>query len=162
MKFFLMSGLIFMSSCSSLKKSMIYSGVTFGAAGAFAGVSLSPDSYSKPHNAVILGGLGVLLGTGLAYYFWKDDPENKDLPSMILPENNLNTENIESAKQIIIPKRSSKYHLKDLGLDVPENIKNKLPKAYVIEHVIPERVEKLNDGKSIVVDEHNAYEVSFE
>lgn len=157
----LLVGIILLSSCSSLKKSMIYSGATFGTAGAFAGIALSPDSYSKPHNAAIMGGLGALLGAGLAYYFWKDDPENKNLPSMILPTGE-KTQSVGREDQIIIPRNSNKYQLRDLGVEVPENIKSKLPKAYVIEHVIPERVQKLNDGKSIVVDEHNAYEVSFE
>lgn len=163
MKHLILIGLILTSaSCSSLKKSMVYSGLGFGAVGALAGSSLSPDEYSRPHNAAIVGGIGALLGAGLAYYFWKDDPENRDLKQMIIPGNKIDSSNLDSRQQIIIPRESSKYQMRDLGVEVPENIKKKLPKAYVIEHVIPERVEKLNDGKSISIESHKAYEVSFE
>lgn len=162
MKNLVFACLIVTTSCSSLKKSMVYSGLSFGAVGGIAGASLSPDKYSKPHNAAIWGGVGALLGAGLAYMFWNDDPENRDLKTMIIPGNKIDSGNLESSKQIVIPKKSSKYQLKDLGVEVPPHIKKKLPKAYVIEHVIPERVEKLDNGKSISIESHKAYEVSFE
>lgn len=162
MKFLILMFLFTLSSCSSLKKSMIYSGLSFGAVGGLAGASLSPDKYSKPHNAAIWGGVGAILGAGLAYMFWNDDPENNALKPMIIPGQKIDEGNLESSKQIVIPEQSSRYKLNDLGVEVPSHIKEKLPKAYVIEHVIPERTEKLNNGKSISIESHKAYEVSFE
>lgn len=148
-----------LSSCSSLRKSVVYGSLGGASLGAMAGSSLSPDSYSKTPNALIWGGLGTLIGAGLGWFFYQDDPENKELPSMIRPESRKKEVDHYSAP-IIIPEISKKYKIESSPL--PDYLKNKVPNPYVIEHVIPEQIQKLDNGRSITVEEHKAWEISFE
>lgn len=43
----------------------------------FRGASLSPDRESKVPNMAVWGSIGALVGAGLGYIFFTDDPENK-------------------------------------------------------------------------------------
>lgn len=148
-----------LTSCSSLKKSVTYGSLAGAALGGVAGSSLSPDSYSKTPNTLIWGGVGALIGAGLGLFFYQDDPENRELPSMILPEKRDKQIDYYTAP-IIVPGVSKKYKVEETPL--PEHLKSRIPNPFVIEHVIPEQVQKLNDGRSITVEEHKAWEVSFE
>lgn len=151
--------LSFISSCSTLKKSITLGTVLGGTIGATGGAALSPDSYSKMPNAVIWGGLGALTGAALGYYLFNDDPENKELPQMILPEPK--TPSVEDvALPVIVPVSSKKYKVEKGPL--PEDLRDKIPNPYIIEHLIPERVETLNNGRTLKIDEHKAYEVMYE
>ncbi len=153
--------LAILTSCSSLRKSMMYGGISGGVLGGTAGNMLSPNKESVSPNMVIWGGLGALIGAGLGYFFWKDDPENKELPSMLIPmstKNNVSNDDFEKA--LVLPSSSKKYRV-EKG-PVPEYLKGKVNDPYVIEHVIPERTEKLINGKSITIESHKAWEVTFE
>jgi hypothetical protein len=153
--------LILLSSCSSLRKSFVYGGITGGVLGATAGNMLSPNKESISPNMAIWGGLGALIGAGLGYFFWKDDPENKELPSMMIPmSTKMNVPTDEYEKGLVIPSSSKKYKVENGP--VPEYLQGKVSKPYVIEHVIPERTEKLINGKSITIESHKAWEVTFE
>ena len=41
----------------------------------------------------IWGSVGALLGAGLGYFFFMDDPENREMPSMILSKEKSNPVN---------------------------------------------------------------------
>lgn len=153
--------LLFCQSCSSLKKSLIYGGLAGTAIGATAGNALSPDAESRIPNMAVWGSLGLILGAGLGYFFYTDDPENQELPSMILPNNEKQT--LQGGKMnetLVLPSSSKKYEVESGPL--PDHLKNKVKRPFIIEHEIPERVEELKNGKTITIESHKAWEVSFE
>ena len=71
------------SSCSTMRKSIFYGGLSGIAFGVVGGSTLSPNKESIAPNMAVWGSIGALLGAGLGYIFFMDDPENKDLPNMI-------------------------------------------------------------------------------
>lgn len=161
MKHFLLILLILLSSCSSLKKSIIYGSLAGAAIGAVAGNTLSPDSESRMPNTAMWGSLGTLGGATLGYIFHMDDPENRDLPSMILPSGEAPLTSDKKLKEaLVIPADTKKYKVETGPL--PIHLKGKVKNPYIIEHVIPERVEELKNGKTITIEAHKAWEVSFE
>lgn len=166
--------LLTITSCSTMKRSIFYgglSGITLGVAGSAA---LSPNKESIAPNMAIWGSLGALIGAGLGYFFFVDDPENRELSSMIQGNsyknaqlNNANNmgpydlapiKNIEA--KIVTPKDSKKYKLE--SGPIPDHLKGKVQAPYIIEHEIPERVERLENGKAITIEKHKAWEVDYE
>lgn len=153
--------LLTLCSCSSMRKSVIYGGLAGAAIGAVAGNSLSPDPESRMPNTAVWGSLGALGGAALGYIFHMDDPENRDLPSMILPSGEIPLSRDKKLNEaIVIPSDSKKYEVEAGPL--PDHLKGKVKQPYIIEHVIPERVEELKNGKTITIEAHKAWEVSFE
>ncbi len=148
------------TSCTSLRKSLTYGGVAGGAIGAFAGSSLSPDSYSKTPNMLVWGGLGALIGAGLGYFFFQDDPENRELPQMILKDEKRMKTSEDFSAPIIIPTEASKYKIKDGPL--PNSLKSKVPHPSIIEMTIPEQIQKMDNGRTLVIEEHKATEIIYE
>jgi hypothetical protein len=152
--------ILLLSSCTSLRKSMVYGGLAGGAIGAYAGSALSPDSYSKAPNALVWGGVGLLSGAALGYFFFNDDPENRDLPQMILKDQNKIREAEEFSAPMIVPTEASKYKIKNGPL--PDSLRSKIPHPSIIEMTIPERIQHLDNGRTIVIDAHKATEVIYE
>ena len=158
--FIILLPLILTSSCSSLRKSMVYGGLAGGAIGAYAGSALSPDSYSKTPNALIWGGVGLAAGAALGYFFFHDDPENRELPQMILKEEKRINTSDDFATPIIIPASANMYKLPEGP--IPKSLKGKIPAPSIIEMTIPERIQKLENGRTLVIEEHKATEVVYE
>ena len=152
--------LLAMPSCTTLRKSIVYGGLAGGAIGAFAGSSLSPDTYSKTPNALIWGGLGVLAGSALGYFFFQDDPENRELPQMILKDPNKLQASEDFTAPYIIPTEATRHKLGNGSL--PESLRSKVPKPSIIEMTIPERIQTLPNGRTLVIEEHKATEVIYE
>ena len=158
---FIFLSLFILCSCSSLKKSIIYGGLAGTIIGAAGGNALSPDSESRMPNTVVWGSLGALGGAALGYLFHMDDPENRELPSMILPSGEVPLSRDNKLNEaIVIPSDSKKYKVETGPL--PIHLKGKVKNPYIIEHIIPERVEELKNGKTITIEAHKAWEVSFE
>ncbi len=162
--------LVTLSSCSTMRKSIFYgglSGVTLGVAGS---VGLSPNKESIAPNMAIWGSLGALIGAGLGFLFFADDPENRDLPSMLqgksygqaqLKNGPYDLAPIKTVEEkIVTPKNSKKYKLEPGP--IPEHLKGKVQSPYIIEHEIPERVERLENGRAITIEKHKAWEVDYE
>lgn len=156
----LVSILLLLTSCTSLRKSLVYGGLAGGTIGAFAGSSLSPDSYSKAPNALVWGGVGALAGVALGYFFFNDDPENRDLPQMILKDQNKIRSTEDFSAPMIIPTQASKYKVKDSPL--PDSLRSKVPHPSIIEMTIPERIQHLENGRTLVIEAHKATEVIYE
>lgn len=165
MRKILLIGLILsLSSCSSLKKSVFYGGLTGATLGIAGGGSLSPDKTSRNPNMAIWGSVGALIGAGLGYLFFMDDPENRELPTMLQGNGSNKIIDFAPINQIekvsITPKDSRKYKLEKGPL--PDHLKDKVQTPFIIEHEIPERVEYLENGKAITIEQHKAWEIQYE
>ncbi|MGZ3870317.1 MAG: hypothetical protein ACXVLQ_14510 [Bacteriovorax sp.] len=158
--------LLIVSSCSSMKKSIFYGSLSGMSLGLVGSATLSPDKESIAPNMAVWGSLGALVGATIGYLFFMDDPENRELPSMISPSmggrnKNESSFSINKLEAVTInPKDSKKYKL-ETGL-MPEHLKGKVQTPFVIEHEIPERVEHLENGKAITVEQHKVWEVDYE
>lgn len=159
--FFLMS-----SSCSTMRKSIFYGGLTGASLGVVGGATLSPNKESIAPNMAVWGSVGTLVGAILGYLFFIEDPENRELPSM-LPSSGTQKNKAELYSPInkleaktITPADSKKYKLESGPL--PDHLKGKAQTPFIIEHDIPERVEHLENGKAITVEQHKAWEIDYE
>ena len=166
-KILLLSALILTStSCSTMRKSIFYGGLSGATLGIVGSATLSPNKESVAPNMAIWGSLGALVGATLGYLFFMEDPENRELPSM-MPSGGAQKNKAESFAPInrieavtITPTDSKKYKLESGPL--PDHLKGKVQTPFIIEHDIPERVEHLENGKAITVEQHKAWEVDYE
>jgi hypothetical protein len=152
---------LLISSCSTMRKSIFYgglSGVTLGVVGSSA---LSPNKESVAPNMAVWGSVGALIGAGLGYFFFMDDPENRDLSNMIMPKQKIEMAPITKLETFTIKPTDSKKYKIESG-PIPEHLKDKVKAPFIIEHQIPERVEQLENGKTITVEQHKAWEYSYE
>jgi hypothetical protein len=158
--------LLLISSCSTMRKSIFYgslSGISLGIVGS---VTLSPNKESIAPNMAVWGSIGALVGATLGYLFFMDDPENRDLPSMMPTDRASRNRNeylnpinkLEAAT--ITPSDSKKYKMESGPL--PAHLKGKVQTPVIIEHEIPERIEHLENGKAITVEQHKVWEVDYE
>ena len=61
---------------------------------------------------------------------------------------------------MIIPTEASLYKIKDSPL--PDSLRSKVPRPSIIEMTIPERIQHLENGRTIVIEAHKATEVVYE
>ncbi len=158
--------LILSSSCSTMRKSVLYGGLTGISLGIVGSATLSPNRESIAPNMAVWGSLGAIVGATLGYLFFMEDPEYRELPSM-LPTGAQQKNRLEYINPInkleaatITPTDSKKYKLESGPL--PDHLKGKVQTPFIIEHDIPERVEHLENGKAITVEQHKAWEVDYE
>ena len=90
---FLLAMLI--SGCSSLRGTLITGSVLGGSLGAMSGFVFSPNKESKPGNGLVFGAIGAGLGALIANYFYTNDPENRDLKQMMIPDDPLKNKSSE-------------------------------------------------------------------
>lgn len=148
-----------LSSCSTLNKSVFYGALSGATLGAVGGGTLSPTRSDVAPNVALWGAVGALIGAGLGYFFFMDDPENKEMPSMILPKEKPNA--VTRLETITLTPTDSKKYKVESG-PIPDYLKDKVKSPYLIEHEIPERVEQLENGKTVIIEKHKALEYSYE
>ncbi len=133
-------GLVFLASCSSLKGSVLLSGIGGAALGSLAGNFLSPNKESSNANALVFGTLGAGLGSGLGYYFSKKEEEKKKLQNMILDDVSgkipPSSFEISSTIQDIRPQINLKpFKRYEVPLEkLPERLKGKVKKQFILEY----------------------------
>ena len=168
------------SSCSSFRASIL-SGATSGALiGGISGAVLSPDRESTPANALLFSGLGALLGMGASYLIYKADPENQELPAMIMaPEKKFSGveqsgdegESIESPgvfgfdselKNLkpeikFVPTKKYEVPLEKL----PPELKDKVKKQFVLEYEVQSQTLQYQN-RTIEIGPFKAWEHVYE
>jgi uncharacterized membrane protein YeaQ/YmgE (transglycosylase-associated protein family) len=162
-----------LSSCSSLNTTLIYGSLGGAAVGGVAGHTFSPDKESDVFNTVVGGAIGAFVGAGVAYLLRADDPDNQEMKQMIRrdkrdkdskrsyqDEDAFKPSEEDFGFQLIKPSQSKSYIVPSEKL--PDNLKDKIKKQIITEHIIKERIEKKEGGKTIVYPESKVYEYDYQ
>ena len=130
-----------LSSCSSMKKTILYSSLSGGLAGAASGYALSPDKESRGANAAIFGVLGAGLTALIGYALFEDDPRNQKLNHMLEDKSssNPNSLGLDLGDLKIEANLSNEGVYKTPTMDLPKELKGKIKKQYVIKYESKER-----------------------
>jgi len=161
---------IFLSSCSSLRGSIMTGSIIGGSLGAMSGVVFSPNKESRNGNALVFGAIGAGAGALLANYFYSNDPENRDLKQMMIPEDPLKKKNeevplfdfnpeLKNLKPEITFKPTKKYEIPIEKL--PDELKGKVKKQYLLEYETDAKTIQYQ-GKTIEISPFKAYEHVYE
>ena len=156
--------LFFLASCSTMKKTIVYSSLVGGMAGATAGALLSPDKASQGANAAVFGLIGAGLATLTGYALYQDDPRNYKLKNMLLPEGKpVNPNEVDiGLGNIRIQANLEKQEGYQVPLkDLPEALKGKVKKQYLIKYQSKERYVK-NGNKTFYIPAFEIYEHSYD
>ena len=159
----ILAGLLVFSSCSSMKKTIIYSALAGGLVGASAGAILSPDVESRGANAAIFGLIGAGVATLTGYALYQDDPRNYPLSNMLLdqevkekpnelelgpPQFKINA-NLEKKEAYPVPVK-----------DLPPALEGKVNRQYLIKYESKEQYLK-KGGRTFYVPAFDIYEHAY-
>ena len=154
-----------LSSCSSMKKTLIYSGLAGGMTGAATGSLLSPDKESRGANALLFGLLGAAIAavTGAALY--QDDPRNYKLKHMLenhSPHVDVNPNDLEiGLGQIKIDADLKKNTAYEVPLKkLPKELEGKVNKQFLIKYQSKERYIK-KGNKTFYIPAFDVYEHAY-
>lgn len=161
---------LFLSSCSSLRGSISTGSIIGGSLGAMSGVVFSPNKESRNGNALIFGALGAGAGALLAHYLYTNDPENKDLKQMMIPDDPLKRKGeevplfdfspeLKNMKPELSFKPIKKYEVPIEKL--PESLQGKVKKQYLLEYESEAKTIQYQ-GKTIEISPFKAYEHVYE
>jgi len=162
--------IIFNSGCSTLRSSITVGSVLGGSLGAMSGVVFSPNKESRNGNALVFGAVGAGVGAFLAHYFYTNDPENRDLKQMIIPDDPLKKKNeevplfdfspeLKNIKPDLSFKPVKKYEVPIEKL--PASLEGKVKKQYLLEYESEAKTIQYN-GKTIEISPFKAYEHVYE
>lgn len=161
---------LFLSSCSSLRGSISTGSIIGGSLGAMSGMVFSPNKESRNGNALIFGALGAGAGALLAHYLYTNDPENKDLKQMLIPDDPLKKKGeevplfdfspeLKNMKPELSFKPIKKYEVPIEKL--PESLQGKVKKQYLLEYESEAKTIQYQ-GKTIEISPFKAYEHVYE
>lgn len=161
---------LFLSGCSSLRGSISTGTIIGGSLGAMSGVVFSPNKESRNGNALIFGALGAGVGALLAHYLYTNDPENKDLKQMMIPDDPLKKKGeevplfdfspeLKNMKPELSFKPIKKYEVPIEKL--PESLQGKVKKQYLLEYESEAKTIQYQ-GKTIEISPFKAYEHVYE
>lgn len=165
MKALVLLVLVLSSSCSSLKKTIVYSALAGGMTGVAAGTLLSPDKQSKGANAAIFGLVGAGLAALSGYALYQDDPRNYKLQNMLLDPDKkapIDPNEIElGLGPLKIDANLEKQEAYQVPIkDLPEQLKGKVNKQYLIKYQSKERYVK-NGAKTFYIPAFDVYEHAY-
>ena len=152
---------LLLASCSSMKKTVVYSSLTGGFAGATTGALLSPNPESRGANMAIFGVVGAGLSALAGYALYRDDPRNYKLDNM-LTDSPKKKKGLEIALDgLTIDANLKKQEAYKVPVkDLPERLRGKVGEQYLIKYRSRERY--LRQGKKTwYVPEFDVYEYSY-
>ena len=154
---------LIISSCSSMKKTIVYSSLSGGLAGASAGYALSPDKESQGANAAIFGLVGAGLSALIGYALYEDDPRNQKMNHMLEERKRLDPNSLElDLGNLNIEANLSKDEVYQTpAKELPEKLKGKIKQQYIIKYQSKERY--LNKGnKTFYIPSFQIYEHAYD
>lgn len=158
--------LLLLSSCSSLKKSLMSGALLGGIVGGAGGAIFSPDEGSQSKNAYMFGVLGAAAGAGLAYLLY-DDPSKPKLPMMLdeptqvhqsIPLFDFSPE-LKNIRPEVNFKPVKKYEVPQEKL--PMELEGKVKKQFIIEYESEARTLEI-DNRTIQISPFKAWEHVYE
>ncbi len=158
--------LLVTTSCSSMKKTLIYSSLAGGMTAATAGAMLSPNKESKGANAALFGVLGAGIAALAGYALYKDDLRNYKLKNMLIPpktplsEMNPNGLEIGLGNLKIDANLNKQEAYKVPVKNLPEKLKGKVNKQYLIKYQSKERYVK-KGVKTFYIPAFDVYEHTY-
>ena len=161
---------ILITSCSSLKGTLITGSVLGGSIGGMSGMIFSPNQTSKPANALVFGVIGASIGALLGYYFYTNDPENRDLKQMIMDDDKKNNSkkevplfdfnpDLKNIKPDISFKPFKKYEVPQEKL--PKDLEGKVKKQFLLEYETEGKTIQY-EGRTIEISPFKAWEHVYE
>lgn len=154
------------TSCSSMKKTLIYSSLAGGATGATAGVLLSPNVESRGANAAVFGLVGAGVAALAGYALYKDDPRNYKLDQMLMDKKKMNNPHDPNAIEIglgnlnIDANLSKKEAYQVPVKELPEKLKGKVNQQFLIKYQSKERYVK-KGNKTFYIPAFDVYEHAY-
>ena len=153
--------LLILVSCSTLKKTVIYSSLSGAALGGVGGYSLSPDNESRAANAAIFGVVGAGVAALAGYSLYKDDPRNMKLKHMLeKPKRDGEIELDLEGININANLEQSEFY-KSPSKDLPEKLRGKIKEQFIIKYQSKERYVNQGD-KTYYIPSFEIYEHAYE
>jgi hypothetical protein len=157
-----------LSSCSTLKKSMMSSALIGGVVGGLGGSIFSPSKKDQDKNAFLFAGIGSATAAAVAYLAHERPIHQKQLKHMMMDESNKVQKELplfdfspelKSLKPNVDIKPVSKYQvpLKEL----PDELKGKVKKQFIIEYQSEAKTIKIGN-KTFEIGPFKAWEHVYE
>ena len=150
----------FLASCSSLKRTVVYSSLAGGLASSLAGAALSPTKKDRGANAVVFGLLGAGVSGVAGYALYKDDPRNYKLKHMLKGQERPNTMNI-GLGPLNLNAQLNKDEIYQVPVkELPKELRGKVGKQYLIKYQAKERYIK-KGPKTYYIPSFSVFEYSY-
>ncbi len=161
-----------LTSCGSLKKSVITSALISGLAGSIGGHIFSPTEKDQAKNAFLFGTLGAAVGAGLAYGFYEKPISQRKMRSMLLEKNKKEEERKAQELPLFdfspeLKKMSPKMDFKPVNKfsvplkDLPPELQGKVKKQYIIEYQSDSKTLKIGN-RTFEISPFKAWEHVYE
>ena len=150
-----------LQSCSSLKKTFIYTSASGVLAGATSGVLLSPNKEVRLVNGVVFGLAGAAVAGSVGWLLYKDDPRNFKLKNMLTGSEQREFIELDLGQMKInmsIDKEEA-YKIPPIR-NLPSKLKGKVGRQFVIKYTSKERYLKKNN-KTFYIPSFSIYEHSY-
>ncbi|MBT4789937.1 MAG: hypothetical protein HON90_00070 [Halobacteriovoraceae bacterium] len=152
-----------LNSCSTLRKTIVYSSLSGALAGASTGYLLSPDEESRGANAAVFGIVGAGISALVGYSLYEDDPRNKKLNHLLEKKEPLdpNSLGIDLGQLKIDAKLSQGDVYKSPSKKLPKKLRGKIKEQYIIKYQSKERYVNKGD-KTYYIPSFEIYEHAYE
>jgi hypothetical protein len=161
-----------LSSCSTLKKSVITSALISGVVGSVGGHIFSPTEKDRNKNAFLFGTLGAAAGAGIAYGFHEKPISQRKLKHMLLEDRK--REALKNSQELPLfdfspelKKMSPKVDFKPVSKfavplkDLPPELQGKVKKQYIIEYQSDAKTLKIGN-RTFEISPFKAWEHVYE